>query len=246
MAIIVRIKAGFVSGTITDNPLLIGATTMNSAALANIPEVTSPDICALVLDADGSAAAPEIVYITAHTAAATSATIVRAREGTTAVEHPQTTDWAHCPTIEDFFPDNTTAGHLLTCTDANDGIPTWVAPADKVYRIPHGWAIAGEIKVASGDTDFINGIYLNNVTGQTMQITGYAGVINSGTSVTLDVEDDGSGITGFTGLSITTTPATATPTAQTIASGSLVAIVVSSVVGTPKNLSFTIFVDLTQ
>src|SRR3990167_8798804 len=147
MAIIIRKKAGFVSGTITDNSLLVGATTMNGAALANIPAIVSPDICILVLDPTGSAGAPELVYITAHTAAATSATIARAKESTTARQHASGVDWAHVPTSKDFIPDNTTAGHVLTVTDANDGIPTWAATADKVYNMPHTWTVTGTIAV---------------------------------------------------------------------------------------------------
>lgn len=97
-----RIKTGFVSGVIDDNPLLIGATTLTATELGDLPEIASPDIAAIVLDPAGTAGAPEIVHVTAHTAAATTATIVRAREGTTAREHLQSVPWVHGPTVEDF------------------------------------------------------------------------------------------------------------------------------------------------
>ena len=246
MAIIIRKKAGFVSGTITDNPLLVGATTMNGAALANIPAVVSPDICVLVLDPTGSAGAPEIVYITAHTAAATSATIARGKESTTARQHLQTVAWVHMPTIPDFLPDNTTAGHLLTVTDANDGIATWIAPADKIYRLGHTWTISGTIAVPSGDTDFICPFYVDLITGQTVAIAGYKAVINAGTSVTLDVKVNGSNATGFTAISVTTTAGGAFPGNVSLSDGDKVAIVVSAVSGTPKNMSFSLFLEYTQ
>ena len=87
------IKTNFASGTTTDNPLLIGATTANSAAFASLPSVTSPQYLWLTLDPTGSAGAPEIVKVTAHTAAATSVTIARAQQSTTARQHAVTTSW---------------------------------------------------------------------------------------------------------------------------------------------------------
>src|SRR3990172_3204400 len=96
-----RIKTAFLSGTITDNPLSAVATTINSAALANLPAIASPDIAVLVLDPAGSAGAPEVVWVTAHTGSATSATILRAQEGTSAREHASTIPWVHGPTTYD-------------------------------------------------------------------------------------------------------------------------------------------------
>ena len=97
-----RSKTAFLSGTITDNPLLIGATSINSAALANLPAITSPDVAVLVLDPTGSAGAPEVIWVTAHTGSATSATISRAKEGSTARQHANGIAWVHGPTIMDF------------------------------------------------------------------------------------------------------------------------------------------------
>lgn len=88
------------SGTTTDNPLLSGATTLNSAGLAAFPSVTSVEYVAIVLDPLGTN--PEIVYITAHNFSQTTATIVRGREGTTGTQWPLGTRWAHSATTEDF------------------------------------------------------------------------------------------------------------------------------------------------
>lgn len=93
-----RLKLNFQAGTITDNPLAIGATTINSAEFASIPAIAaSPnaDILAIVLDPDAVNGAPEIVWITSHTASATSAPVLRGQEGTTARQHPQGTKWVH-------------------------------------------------------------------------------------------------------------------------------------------------------
>lgn len=87
-------------GTITNNPLLIGGLTMNSAELASLPAVTSSQYAAIVLDPLSTN--PEIVWVTAHTASATSATIVRGREGTSARQHNVGTRWSHAPTLYDF------------------------------------------------------------------------------------------------------------------------------------------------
>lgn len=97
-----RSRTAFLSGTITDNPLSNVATTINSAGLASLPAIASPDIAVLVLDPTGSAGAPEVVYVTAHTAAATSATISRAAEGSTARQHASGIAWVHGPTTYDF------------------------------------------------------------------------------------------------------------------------------------------------
>lgn len=96
-----RLKAAFVSGTILNNPLAIGDTTLSSAGLSTFPTVASPDIGVIVLDPTGSAGAPEVVWVTTHTAAATTATIARAKEGTSARQHAVSVAWVHGPTIMD-------------------------------------------------------------------------------------------------------------------------------------------------
>lgn len=246
MAIIIRKKGGFVSGTISTSNLLIAGTTFNSAVLASLPEIVSPDIAVVVFDPNGSVGAPEIAYVTAHTAAATSATIARAKEGTTARQHDVGEDWAHVPTSKDMFPDNTTAGHLLTCTDANDGIPTWAAPADKLYTTTHTWTISGEIKVPSGDTDFICPFFVAVVTGETLLAYKCKYIINSGTSVTAKLQLNGSDMTGFTAISVTTTAAETDPADVALVDGDKVALVVTAVSGTPKNMSFSLQIVHTQ
>ena len=96
-----RVKTAFVSGTITNNPLAIGGTTLNSAELSSLAAIAAPDIAVIILDPAGTAGAPEIVWVTEHTALATSATITRACEGTTARQHASGIPWVHGPTIKD-------------------------------------------------------------------------------------------------------------------------------------------------
>lgn len=87
--------SNFQSGTITDSPLSSGATTINSSAFANLPTVAAPNTMFVVLDPDGSGGAPEVVLVTAHTAAATSVTVTRGQQGTTARSHVAGTVWRH-------------------------------------------------------------------------------------------------------------------------------------------------------
>lgn len=97
-----RLRALAVGGLVEDNPLTAVATTVNSAGLAALVAVASTEHAAIVFDPDGVFGAPEIAYVTAHAAAATSATIARGQEGTTARQHDRDVPWIHGPTVKDF------------------------------------------------------------------------------------------------------------------------------------------------
>ncbi len=97
-----RVRTDNVFGTVTDAPLTDSATTLNSAGLANLATIASPDYAVITLDPNRVDGAPEVIYVTAHTGAATSATILRAQEGTSAREHAAGTEWVHAPTARDF------------------------------------------------------------------------------------------------------------------------------------------------
>jgi hypothetical protein len=105
------VRQNFLSGVVDDNPLGSGATTLTSSALAGLVAVGSTQHLALILDPGASAGAPEIVYVTAHTASATTATILRAQEGTSARSHAQNIQWIHGPTKQDFAAPPVVLGH---------------------------------------------------------------------------------------------------------------------------------------
>lgn len=86
MAATNRLFVDFVSGT-TDVALSNGDTTISGAFLADLPEVADPDFIALVLDPEFVGGDPEIVWVTAHTAGATTATVERGKEGSSARAH---------------------------------------------------------------------------------------------------------------------------------------------------------------
>lgn len=135
-------------GTITDNPLTSGATTINSSAFQYLPTVSGSDIMYITLDPDGSAGAPEIVKITAHTAAATSVTVARAQQDTTARSHVTGTEWIHGLTEDDvdtIFARLPRAGDLKWTLDTSES-GSWinhdqtVVGCDSTY--PALWAVA--------------------------------------------------------------------------------------------------------
>ena len=86
MSIRSRIFVNHATGTITDNPLIAGATTINSVEFASLPAVTAAGGIPLTLDPGGT---NEEALITAHTASATSVTVVRP----SSVEHAAGTTW---------------------------------------------------------------------------------------------------------------------------------------------------------
>lgn len=102
MANEIRLRSNSLTGTITDNPLTSGATTINSAGFASLPTVTASNSLALILDPLGVGGTPEIVLVTAHTAAATSVTVLRGQEGSIARSMVFGTTWDHGPTVADY------------------------------------------------------------------------------------------------------------------------------------------------
>ena len=116
----------------------------------------------------------------------------------------------------------------------------------KPYRIGHTYTISGEIKVPVGDTDFINPFFVSVATGQTAKVVKVRYVINAGTSVTCKIQKNGADLTGFTSIAVTTTIGETDPSDQTLADNDKLALVVTAVSGTPKNLAFTIFIEYEQ
>lgn len=97
-----RLRENFQSGLITNNPLAAGGTSITSPEFANLPEVAGGNTLVLILDPEGAGNGPEIVTVTAHTTSATTVTVTRASEGTSAVEHAASTPWIHGPTAADW------------------------------------------------------------------------------------------------------------------------------------------------
>lgn len=118
-----RLRQNFMEGVVDDAPLTIGATTLNSTELASLVAVAGPDILAMTLDPAAVNGAPEIIHVTAHTAGATSATILRGQEGTAARAHPAGTEWEHNITVLDFDYDNLDDLPTLGVAIEDEGTP---------------------------------------------------------------------------------------------------------------------------
>lgn len=71
--------------------------------MSSFPAVASGQIAAVVLDSTATGGAPEIVWVTAHTGGAATATIVRGQEGTTARAHSAGVTCIQGPTKFDFY-----------------------------------------------------------------------------------------------------------------------------------------------
>lgn len=112
-----RIRTNFVRGLVANNPLAVGGTTLSADGLADLPVVADGDIAVIVIDPAATYGDPEVVYVTAHTASATSATITRAREGSSAREHVSGTPWAHGMTPGDLL-DMDADGNIVASVEA--------------------------------------------------------------------------------------------------------------------------------
>lgn len=104
MANATRVRANFVAGAL-DAALTSSATSMSSPALADLPAIGATEHAVISLytaDSNGRITAKEIVYVTAHTTAATTAAIERGKEGTTGVAWASGDKWEHGATTADF------------------------------------------------------------------------------------------------------------------------------------------------
>jgi len=113
----------------------------------------------------------------------------------------------------------------------------------RTYQLPHTWAIPGEVRVPSGDVDFIVPFFIPVPAGQVVRLVRAAHIINSGTSATVKLQKDGVDITGWTGIVVGTTGTITDGTDTTFIDGNRLALVVTAVVGTPRNMSFTVFIE---
>jgi hypothetical protein len=98
-----RSRTNMVAGGLTSS-ITSGATSMSSPGLADLGVIDATNYAAIMLftaDATGRILAKEIVWVTAHTAAATTATIVRGQEGTAAAAWAAGATWAHAATVKD-------------------------------------------------------------------------------------------------------------------------------------------------
>jgi len=140
-----RLYTNNVQGTVTDNPLTDSATTLNSAGLANLAAVSS-NHAVIVLDPLRAAGAPEVVIVTAHTGAATSATISRGAYGTTPRQHAAGTLWVHPYTHADVI-------QVLAAnpSDNHEG-QVWYRSDTDIYMAHNGSAAVEALPIGAWQT----------------------------------------------------------------------------------------------
>ena len=185
MANEIRLRRNNESGTITDNPLAIGATTINSAAFATLPTVDGSNHLILILDPQEVGGSAEIVRVTAHTAAATSVTVTRGQEGSVARSHVFNTTWMHGPVTSDYIEVLTSStrpsvpyeGELIYETDTNKfvgfGGVDW-APRDAGGQLGYAEKTATDQTGITALTDLTGlSVTVTVGTGRRIRVTGY-------------------------------------------------------------------------
>lgn len=98
-----RTRSNMVSGALTAQ-LDIAGTVMTSPGLATLPVIDATNSAAItlfVVDSSGRILAYEVVKVTAHAAGASTATVVRAQEGTAAQTWLEGSRWTHSWTAVD-------------------------------------------------------------------------------------------------------------------------------------------------
>lgn len=116
------------------------------------------------------------------------------------------------------------------------GVATWQPPP----WLFQNFVIGGEVKVPSGQTDAIPPMYVSVRPGTTLKLARVRYRIGGGTNVGFKLQKNGSDITGFTGLTATTTAAETDPTDVALADNDAIQIVVTSVTATPVNFTVTL------
>jgi hypothetical protein len=91
MANELRVRQNFISGT--GLTCTNAATSITQAGFSALPTIDTTNYCVLICES-------EIMWVTAHTAASTTVTVVRAQESTAAVAHSNVA-WQHGPTAQD-------------------------------------------------------------------------------------------------------------------------------------------------
>lgn len=181
----------FLSGNL-GSTLASGASgAVTDSSFAALPVVTSPDTLKLVLDPDGTAGDPEIITITQHTAASTTATITRASEGTTARQHLASTKWVNAVTTTDFnrigFDGTITAdltGDVTGTVSGNAGTATKLA-ATKNFSLTGDVTAAAVAFDGSSNVQLTTAMANNSVDLGTHTTGNYVATVAGGTNITV-------------------------------------------------------------
>ena len=172
-------RSNFQSGRISDNPLLIGATLVNSAQFASLPLMGNTDVLKLTIDPNAVVGAPEICYVTIHGAGSTTVTVTRAQEATVARAHNLNEQWVVAPTAADWagVPQlNAAAGRTTALVAGATNYDTdtfslvqWTTITtgwQKPWNMP--WGYVGKATITANQTGITTQV---DLTGLTVTIT---------------------------------------------------------------------------
>jgi hypothetical protein len=126
-----------------------------------------------------------------------------------------------------------------------------VGARTKVINIPHTWAVAGDVRVPSGQSDVIPPIRMAAAAAETLRLVNVSyrlGNGAAGTTVTFSMQREGADIAGITGITTLTNTgwASAAPSAATpLLDGQVIVPVVTAISGSPANLSITAVIEHT-
>lgn len=109
-----------------------------------------------------------------------------------------------------------------------------------IYQTVNTYAIGGELST----TDFVPPFFFAKKDNQVSVLKKIIHRINSGTSATVKLQKNGVDISGYTGVSVTTTTAT-TSQDTSLVDGDMISLVITAVSGTPSDLTVTLVIEHT-
>lgn len=140
----------------------------------------------------------------------------------------------------------TGAGEVFWDTGA-----AWVrVTTPKTLRQVLTFSKPGELLVPVGAENVIPGYFSPSPAGQAVRLVGARARIREGVSFTCELRVDGVAVPGMTGMVVTPTATTFTPTltgglGPLVPADGFVELVATGVSGGPQNLSFSVYVDVT-
>lgn len=114
------------------------------------------------------------------------------------------------------------------------------------FRQAHSYSVSGLLAVPSGATNFLPPFNIPISASETVTLAGVMASIRGGTSVTVEIQQNGSNVSGLGALVVTTTPGfTAATVPPSVANDDSFAIIVTAISAIPDGLSLTFYFDVT-
>lgn len=132
---------------------------------------------------------------------------------------------------------------VRTVADAMSAMPPGNSVGARAWYETKVFTVPDEIKVPSGDTDFIPPMFVSLRSGQTGKVVKAIHRLNSGTNAKVKLQKNGADLTGFTAIEVKAETQITDPADQAIADGDRLALVVESVTGSPKNFTFAVVIE---